>query len=268
MTSGTTTTFGAMTMTTPSTNGATAGDRKAAGAGKKLASIAAVVALAALLGVGAWGAYKMVVPAAPMAVGNDFRPDPAWGARFRVRPPAAPPAPVVVSPGQVITVRAPDLILNATGRPDGSWRLNFRGTPAPDAQAVELLRQRARVVDMKRPPADLKLTEAQRSALAAIPSTPPELTEASAARIVELCKQLVKLPAADAKAAPLRTELESIVVAAAKGDRQAVLRTYMERATQVRSILTPPQIQTLLTGAAPKPAAAKPPVPPATKPAA
>lgn len=241
---------------------------------KRAASLAALVALVAVIAGGGWGAYHALVKSAPMAIGNDFQPDPLrYNWRARAAAPAVQQA-VVVSPGQVVTVRASGLVLNATGRPDGSWRLNFlhRGSgPAPDPQAVELLNHRRRILEAKRPPADLKLTDAQRSALAAMPSNPPELAQPTADRAIEICKLLVKMTAADAKAAPLKSELEQIVTAAGKGDRAAIVATYAQRATQIRAILSPEQVQALLTGVArpatPKPAAA-PAVPPVVAPAA
>jgi hypothetical protein len=225
------------------------------------ASIAALVVLTALLGGGAWAGYQAYVRSTPQAVGNDFLPDPSFGGgrRARVAQNAAPRPPVEVLPGQVIRVSTAGLMLNATGRPDGSWRLNFYhrgGGPAPDAQAAELLSlYRRKIIEPKRPAAELKLTDAQKSALAALPANPPELAQADADRAIELCKQLVKTPAADAKAQPLKQELEQIVQAAAKGDRGAIVATYAQRAQQIRTILSPEQVQTLLTGAA-KPAAA------------
>ena len=229
---------------------------------RRAASLAALAVLTIALVGGGWVAYHKYVKSAPMAVGNDFMADPVWGRRAQrvFAPPPAPPQAVIVSPGQVVTVRAVGLVMNATGRPDGSWRLNFahRGQgPMPDPQAVELLNHRRRILEAKKPPAELNLTDAQKAALAAMPSNPPELAQAAADRAVEICRQLVKLPAADAKAPPLKQELEQIVTAAGKGDRAAIIATYAERASQVRAILSAEQLQTLTGGKpAPKPAAA------------
>ena len=235
----------------------------------RAASAVALVALIAVLVGGGWGAYRSFVKSAPMAVGNDFIPDlprGAWRARMAATP-AQPPQAVVVSPGQVVTVRAGGLVMNATGRPDGSWRLNFAhrgGGAAPDAASVELLNAVRQALASKRPSAELKLTDAQRASLASLVATPPELASAAADRVVEICKQLVKTPAGDAKAVPLKAELEQVVTAAAKGDRNAILAAYVQRAGQVRSILSPEQVQTLTTGGAARPAAS---ARPATKPA-
>lgn len=237
---------------------------------RRAASIAALAVLTAVLGGGAWAGYQSFARSAPQAVGNDFVPDQPWsGRRARSAQAAAPRPPVEVLPGQVIRVNTAGLMLNATGRPDGTWRLNFfhRGAgPAPDAQSVELLSlYRRKIVEPKKPAADLKLTDAQKSALLAMPTNPPELAQAAADRAVELCRQLVKIPAADAKAQPLKQELEQIVQSAAKGDRKAMAATYAERAQQIRTILSAEQVQTLLAGTA-KPAAPKPAATP-TKPA-
>lgn len=221
----------------------------AAGAGQRVLAVGVLAVVAAVVVGGGWLGYRAVYPAPRMAVAGDFRADPIISRGPRAAR-ANPPAAVSVSPGQVVTVRASDLVLNAAGRPDGSWRLNFshRGNgPKPDAQAIELLSQRRRLVEMRTPPAALKLTAGQRAALAALPANPPELSADAAARVVDLCKQLVKLPVADAKAAPLKKELESLVSAAGKSDRTALVAAYAERAQQVRAVLSPEQVQILLT---------------------
>ena len=238
--------------------------------GKRAARLALAAIVAACAG-GGWYGYQRIHGTAgiPMAAAGDFLPDATgtgprggFGGARPPRPGGPPAAGVSVLPGKVVIARAAGLVLRANGRPDGTWSITCNRPGAGDRQAIELLNQtRRRILEPRRPQADLKVTDAQRAALATIvPDAPAELAPDAYARVVALLGQLTKLVPTDPKAEPMKAELLQLVAAAAKADAGAVAQQYAARANAIRGTLSAGQVQSLLDQ---RPAAAT-----ATKPVA
>lgn len=209
----------------------------------------AAVAILLLAG-GGWWTFSQSLPRPENA--GDFRPD-SGGRRggnnlFAPRN-NAPRDPVTVMPS-VVTVRDGDIVCSANKRNDASWNINvrFNGESLADRDAGRLMLAVRRVLDMRNPPAALKLTPEQKSALNAVPLEPLEFDASQFKQFVDLLNQSQKLAVNAPEMTPIKEQLKSAIAAIKDVDRAAVKAGYAERDAKLRSILSAAQIETLLGG--------------------
>lgn len=227
-------------------------------------SIGVTVIVLALLG-GGWYVSANRVPRPENA--SDFRPDPGGrrggffmgnaqrGQGFTVTPTVREP--VSVGP-RIVTARAEDMTLSCTLRADGNWTINvsFNGESLGGREEQQLLRAVRRTVESKQPPASLKLTDAQRSQLAAIPLSPPELTADQLKQLTDLLNQSQKLKANAPEMAGIKASLVAVAAQIKAIDREAAKAKHAERDAKFRSILSADQINNLLGANPARPAPA------------
>lgn len=212
-------------------------------------SVTAIVAAVLLVGGGAY-LYTNRIPR-PASAG-DFRPDPGGrgGGRFFANAPGVvqrPRDPVSVAP-RTVSVRDGDMTISSQLRSEGDWNIyvSFKGESLGGADAQRLFLAVRRTVQSKQPPASLKMTDAQRAALAAVPLEPLELTPAQHRQLVDLLNQSQKLTANAPEMATIKSSLQALAAQVKTVDQGALKAKYAERDAKFRSILSAEQIDTLL----------------------
>lgn len=226
----------------------------------------AAVAGAVIIGlcaVAGWWAFTQSTPRPESAA--DFRPDPGGGrGRWMGNAPAnvvvRPREPVTVLP-RVVTIRDGDMTISSSLRADASWNIyvTFNGQSL-GGEARQLMLAVRRALDARRPPAGLNLTDAQRAALATIPSTPPELSEDQFQKLTDLMNQSQQQTANAPALTPIKQAMQAIAAEVKGVDRNAVKEAYAQRDAKYRSTLTPAQVERLLArGNQANPAPAAPP---------
>jgi hypothetical protein len=210
---------------------------------------AAAIALALLLGAGGWWMYSGSIPRPANA--NDFRPDPGnrrGGTFFGGNTPIIRPRdPVTISP-RVVTIRDGAMTISSSLRSDANWNIyvSFNGESLGGPEAQRLMLAVRRTVDAKQPSPSLKLTDAQRAQLAAVPTTPLELSAEQLKQLTDLLNQSQKLVANSPEQGGIKTSLQALAAQVKAVDQGAIKARYAERDAKFRSILTKEQIDSLL----------------------
>lgn len=230
----------------------TASAASSGGSAGKLRRFVGTGILALVVAGVAWWAFANALPRPENA--RDFRPDPGAnrGGNWTLNAPPAnavvrPRDPVTVLP-RIVTIRDGDMTVSCSMRSDAKWNIyvSFGGESLGGAEAQRLTLAVRRVLDVKTPPANLKLTDEQRAKLKAISLTPLELSDDQLRQLTDLLDQSQKLTANAPQMTPIKQSLQQLAGQVKGADRAAIKQKYADRDAQLRAILSAEQVNTMM----------------------